>query len=85
MTLLNFDSFPAFKEDYQVRLAESVKSPTQKRERKGSEVIAVGNKDFVESTKKQLNTKAFFRDICKNDDVYELREAIAPYGQSKGE
>jgi REP element-mobilizing transposase RayT len=44
-----------------------------------TESIAVGSSQFVEDTKVKLGLKARGRKVVENNDVFELKEPIAPY------
>ncbi len=44
-----------------------------------TESIAVGSSQFVENTKIKIGLKARDRKVVENNDVFELKESIAPY------
>ena len=48
----------------------------------GPKSIAVGSKTFIERMKKALGYRAKGRRIISADDTFELREAIAPFGNA---
>ncbi len=79
MELLDVHDFNRFKNDYLANLETQIKSDNKDRERKWSESIAVGNKSFLELTKKRLKALAIKREIHSSDDSYELREDQTQY------
>ena len=52
------------------------------KESKWTQSIAVGSKTFIEKMKKALGHKAKGRKIISADDTFELREAVAPFGNA---
>jgi hypothetical protein len=49
---------------------------------KWTQSIAVGSKTIIEKMKKSLGYRAQGRKIVSSDDTFELREALAPFGNA---
>jgi hypothetical protein len=52
------------------------------KENKWTQRIAVGSKTFIEKMKKALGYRAKGRKIISAEAVFELREAITPFGNT---
>lgn len=52
------------------------------RDDRWSELIALGNREFVENARDELGAKALHRDVIEADGVYTLREQAEAYGLS---
>lgn len=57
-----------------------LKNQSPIRESKWTESIAIGSRSFVEKTKELLGIRARGRSVIESNEVYELRESRAPYG-----
>ena len=65
--------------EYRQWVEDSINDSGSSREPCWTESIAVGNSQFVEDTKVKLGLKARGRKVVENNDVFELKEPIAPY------
>jgi putative transposase len=61
------------------RIDERIKSSSDKRNRKWTESIAVGDKDFVLKTKAKLGANGIGRKAFENNSGYELKETQESY------
>ncbi len=65
--------------EYRQWVEDSINDSGSSREPCWTESIAVGSSQFVEDTKVTLGLKARGRKVVENNDVFELKEPIAPY------
>ena len=82
MNLLGFDNYDDFKDAHSRWVDSEIQNDSRNKENKWTQSIAVGSKTFIEKMKKALGYKAKGRKIISADDTFELREAVAPYGNA---
>jgi REP element-mobilizing transposase RayT len=80
MSLLNIKNHDSLKESYQKWIKDALKKSKYVRESRWTESIAVGDKSFIETIKKQLGAAAQGRKIKTSGNDYQLRENQVPYG-----
>ena len=80
MNLLGFDNYDDLRDDHSRWVDNEMQNDSRNKENKLTQSIAVGSKTFIEKMKKALGYKAKGRKIISADDTFELREAIAPFG-----
>ena len=79
ISLLQVRNIHDLQEACQRRVEESLDSENHGRDRKWSESVAVGGKDFIELTKQKLGIKARGRDVVGGEGGYQLMEPAEPY------
>ncbi len=77
--LLQIKNLKELQESLKRWIEEALESKNHNRQSKWTESISVGNKGFVEATKKRLGIRAKGRKVFRNNGAYELREPAAPY------
>ena len=77
--LLRMTDCDELQESYGHWVDEILRAENHTRESKWTESIAVGSKQFVETTKKRLGIKGRGRHVLGKNGGYELREPPAPY------
>jgi len=82
MTLLGIDNSKEFSKTYNGWVEAVIKEGNNIREKKWTQGIAVGGKEFVEMVKDRLGYKAIGRKISGADGDFELKENVSPYGVS---
>lgn len=78
-SLLQVRNIQDLQETFQARVEENLASENHDRDRKWTESIAVGSKEFIELTKQKLGIKAKGRDVVGEGSDYQLMEPAAPY------
>ena len=77
--LLRMKDLEGFQKTYSYWLDEILRGGTQGREGKWTEAIAVGGKEFVDTTAEKLGFRAKGRDVKLVNGGYELREPDNSY------
>ena len=72
-------SIKELKEAHKYWIEESLKAGKNVRERMWTESVAVGCREFVEQTKKQLGSRAIGRKVLETGSSHQLREMQLPY------
>jgi REP element-mobilizing transposase RayT len=80
--LLQMKDMGELQESCRKRVGEDLAARNQSRESKWTESIAVGSREFIESTIKKLGIKAKGRKMSGGEKSYELRESSIPYGSN---
>jgi putative transposase len=80
MNLLGFGNYDDLKYSHYKWVEGAIQTDNFKKESKWAQSIAVGSKAYIEKMKKALGYKAKGRKIIDADDTFELREAVAPFG-----
>ncbi len=81
MKLLEFNDYDALKDTHNQWVNDALKQ-THKKDLKWTQSIAVGDKLFIEKTKKLLGDKANGRQTVNSEAGYELKETQKPYGNT---
>ena len=79
--ILCFEDYSQFISSHRLWVESQLNNGANVRDTKWTESIAVGGKEFVTQTQNKLGIKAIGRNVIKNNDVYELRESQALYGE----
>ena len=82
MGLLGFENYDDLKEALYKWVDSEVQTNKSDKEDKWTQSIAVGSKTFIETMKKGLGYRAKGRKIIGAEDTFELREAVAPFGNA---
>ena len=82
MGLLDFENYDDLKDTHSRWVDSEIQNDSRNKENKWTQSIAVGSKTFIEEMKKALGYRAKGRKIISADDTFELREAIAPFGNA---
>ena len=82
MNLLGFDNYDDLKDAHSRWVDSEMHNDSRNKENKWTQSIAVGSKTFIEKMKKALGYRAKGRKIISADDTFELREAVAPFGNA---
>jgi hypothetical protein len=82
MNLLGFDNYYDLKDAHYRWVDSEMQNDSRNKENKWTQSIAVGSKTFIEKMKKAFGYKAKGRKIISADDTFELREAVAPFGNA---
>lgn len=82
MTLLGIKNYDQLSTYYQQWVENILKKGKNIRESKYTGSIAVGNKEFILKTQKNLGIKAIGRNVFEKNGVSELKELQAPYGHA---
>ena len=80
--LLGFETYDEIKAAQNKWVESSIKTDNRDKENKWTQSIAVGSKTFIEKMKKGLEYRARGRKIIGDDDTFELREGITPFGNA---
>jgi putative transposase len=83
--LFGIDSLTLLKDIHGKWIEESLKSDKLVREKKWSQSIAVGSKEYVENIKSKLGIRAIHRQINESNNGFELKEIQAPYNADFGD
>ena len=84
MGLFNITSIDKLKHMHKGWVEESLNLEGHSRERRWTQSVAVGNKDFVDETKNILRHLVKGRRIIKSDEDYQLREHQISYKANLG-
>ena len=79
LALFQMRNLKELQESIQYWVQDAIESRNYGRDRKWTESIAVGSKEFVDVTKERLGIKAKGRKVVGENGRYELREPAAPY------
>ncbi len=79
MSLLQVRNIQDLLETCQRRVEEELASENRDRDRKWTESIAVGCKEFIEITKQKLGIRVKGRDVVGDGGGYQLMEPSASY------
>jgi putative transposase len=82
MNLLGFDNYDDLKDAHSRWVDSEMQNDGRNKENKWTQSISVGSKTFIEKMKKTLGYRAKGRKIIREDDTFELREAVAPFGNA---
>jgi putative transposase len=82
--LLHSKSIEDFKDTYNRWIEETLRVNRHARDTKWTQSVAIGSKEFVETTKDKLGYRAEGRKIVKSDEDHQLREQQAPYMANSG-
>jgi len=82
MNLLGFDNYDDLKGAHSRWVDSKMQNDSRNKENKWTQSIAVGSKTFIEKMKKGLGYRAKGRKIIGAEDTFELREAVAPFGNA---
>ena len=82
MGLLDFENYDDLKNTHSRWVDSEIQNDSRNKENKWTQSIAVGSKTYIEKMKKALGYRAKGRKIISADDTFELREAIAPFGNA---
>ena len=82
MGLLDFENYDDLKDTHSRWVDSEIQNDSRNKENKWTQSIAVGSKTFIEEMKKALGYRAKGRKIISAEDTFELREAIAPFGNA---
>ncbi|MBT8364504.1 MAG: hypothetical protein KJP23_07335 [Deltaproteobacteria bacterium] len=82
MGLLGFENYDDLKDAHCKWVDSEMQTDNCGKENKGTQSIAVGSKTFIEKMKESLGFRAKGRKMIGADDTYELREAVAPFGNA---
>ena len=80
--LLPIKTLDELKQTHRKWIDEELEKSPLTRQGKWTQSIAVGDKAFVEQIKKHLGLRAKGRQILKDEDDYQLRDAQTGYGDS---
>ena len=79
--LLNFDNYDDLKGSHRKWVEEFLEEKKHVRDRKWTESIAVGSKEFIEKVKEKLGFRARGRKVSDAENAtFQLREAQSIYG-----
>ncbi len=78
MRLLAFKDFESLKAAHRQRVEDALRQ-SNGRDTRWTESIAVGDKGYIEKTKKLLGKKASGWSIVESETGFELRESLIPY------
>ena len=79
INILGMEDESQLQKYYKRQIEDVIKKESISRESKWMGIIAVGGRQFVETTKNRLGIKATGRKIVREDGVYDLRENQEPY------
>jgi putative transposase len=79
--LLGFETYEDLKVAHRKWVDSSIQMNASSKDDKWTQSIAVGDKAFVETFKNSLGFRARGRKIIQSDDICELREVPAVYGE----
>ena len=82
MDLLGFENYDDLKDAHYKWVDSAMQTDNSDKENKWTQSIAVGSKTFIEKIKEALGFRAAGRKIICDDDTFELREVITPYGKA---
>ncbi|MBW1812654.1 MAG: transposase [Deltaproteobacteria bacterium] len=82
MNLLDIENVDHLKETHHKWVDSAIPAENHNRESKWTQSIAVGSKSFVENIKEGLGFRAKGRKVIGSDDMFELRENPAVYGNT---
>ena len=85
MDLLGFENYDALKDAHDKWVDSANQTDNTGKENKWTQSIAVGSKTFIEQMKEALGFKAKGRKINYDDDTFELREVLTPYGKANSQ
>jgi len=80
--LLGFDNYDDLKNAHYKWVDSAISTGNYGKESKWTQSITVGSKTFIEKMKNALGHKVKGRKIISADDTFELREAVAPFGNA---
>ena len=80
--LLGFDNYDDLKNAHYKWVGSAISTGNNGKESKWTQSIAVGSKTYIEKIKKALGHKAKGRRIISTEDTFELRKAVAPFGNA---
>ena len=80
--LLGFDNYDDLKDAHYKWMTGAIQTDNSDKENKWTQSIAVGSKTVIEKMKGALGFRARGRKIICADDIFELREAVAPFGNT---
>ena len=80
--LLGFENYDDLKEAHRKWVDSEIQTNKSEKEIRWTQSIAVGSKTFIETMKEGLGYRAKGRKIIPDDDAFELREVIGPYGNA---
>ena len=79
--MLNFDNYDDLKRFHRKWVEEFLEEKKHVRDRKWTESIAVGSKQFIEKVKEKLGFRARGRKVSDAENTtFQLREAQSIYG-----
>jgi putative transposase len=70
---LGFPSLTAYKHIYKSWITEAIQNSNLQREKKWTEYIAIGSKEYVANMRSKLDSRARNREIIGNIDTYMLK------------
>ena len=79
MNLVGIEPYDLLKDSHRRWVEASVSSGDNTRVSEWTQSIAVGSKDFVESTKVRLGIHAQGRKVSETESAYQLREPQVSY------
>ena len=82
MDLLGFESYGDLKDAHYKWVNSEIGANNRGKETKWTQSIAVGSKPFVEKVKESLGFRAKGRKVIQDDETFELREVLTPYGKT---
>ncbi|HLN56172.1 MAG TPA: transposase [Bacteroidales bacterium] len=80
--VFSFENVKQLQKNQQEWVNDALEQKELQRDRRWTEAIAVGSKNYLETFSKQLGLRAQFRTIRKDGEYYELSEAEIPYNQN---
>jgi len=80
MRLIQIESHDELKKSHQKWIEEELKKSQMVRQSKWTQSIAVGDKSFVEQTKKRLGIRSKGRKILEEENDYQLSDRQTGYG-----
>ncbi len=82
MGLLGYENYHDLKDAHYKWVESAIQADDSDRENKWTQSIAVGTKAFIEKMKPTLGYRAKGRKIICDEDTFELREVITPFGNA---
>ena len=82
--MLNSKSIENLKDTHNRWIEETLRINRHARDTKWTQSVAIGSKEFVETTKDKLGYRAEGRKIVKSDEDHQFREQQASYMANSG-